>query len=102
MTPHAFVLILIAAACTFFWRVLPFAAFGGNRPLPPVIRRLCSALPPAIIAVLLVYCLRSASGGDWQGIAAAVVTAAAYKLSHCAPLSLVVGTAAYMIIIRMV
>ena len=50
--------ILVSALCTLALRALPFLCFGKNRPVPPWLTRLGQALPPAIMAVLVIYCLR--------------------------------------------
>ena len=49
--------ILVSALCTLALRALPFLCFGKNRPVPPWLTRLGQALPPAIMAVLVIYCL---------------------------------------------
>ncbi len=53
----------VAAAVTWALRAFPFLLFG-NRPLPKVIRYLGKALPPAIMTVLVVYCLRDTAVGQ--------------------------------------
>ena len=53
-------MILVAAACTFATRVAPFLLFNGNKkPIPPIVRYLGEALPPAVIALLVVYCVKN-------------------------------------------
>ena len=54
---HAALIIAAAAICTVFTRALPFLFFGGSRGIPEPIRYLGKILPPAIMAVLVVYCL---------------------------------------------
>ena len=51
--------IAVAAAATFATRLIPHVLFGGNRPVPRVVNYLGKMLPPAIIATLVVYCLRN-------------------------------------------
>lgn len=50
--------IAVAAACTFLTRVLPFILFGGKKDVPSYVQYLGKFLPPAIIATLIVYCLK--------------------------------------------
>ena len=50
-------MIAVAAVCTFATRVAPFLLFNGSKPIPPIIRYLGGTLPPAVIALLVVYCL---------------------------------------------
>lgn len=54
-------IILVAAAVTFGTRLLAFVIFGGRKggELPKWVTYLGQVLPPAVIALLIVYCLRS-------------------------------------------
>ena len=98
--------IVLSAIITFALRVFPFFAFSGARTMPRWVERLGQTLPGAIMAVLLVYCLRDV-GDDWirtglpklLGVAA---TAASYKLKSNMMLSIVVGTLVYMVLIRLI
>lgn len=56
LTP--FLVILVVAACTFLTRFLPFALFGGGKEVPALVKNLGDLLPPAVIAILVVYCLK--------------------------------------------
>ncbi len=60
MERHTYVLvtILICALCTQLTRWLPFLLFGGKKEVPRLIRYLGAVLPAAIMAVLVVYCLK--------------------------------------------
>ena len=51
--------ILAMAAVTFLTRALPFLLFGRGERVPKVVLYLGQYLPPAVIAMLIVYCLRS-------------------------------------------
>lgn len=53
--------IAIVALVTLATRALPFFVFGADRPLPPYIRYLNTVLPTAVIAMLVVYCLKGTS-----------------------------------------
>lgn len=54
-------IILVAAAVTFGTRLLAFVIFGGCKggEPPKWVTYLGQVLPPAVIALLIVYCLRS-------------------------------------------
>lgn len=54
-------IILVAAAVTFGTRLLAFVIFGGHKggEPPKWVTYLGQVLPPAVIALLIVYCLRS-------------------------------------------
>lgn len=59
--PQALASILVMAAVTFLTRALPFLLFDrGNHP-PRLVLYLGRVLPPAIIAMLIVYCLKGIS-----------------------------------------
>ena len=58
-TQRAVAMILVAAVCTFATRVAPFLLFNGKKPIPPIVRYLGEALPPAVIALLVVYCVKN-------------------------------------------
>lgn len=102
-TGTALLAILLSAACTFFLRALPFLAFGGRRTLPRWLEQLGQTLPAAIMAVLIVYCLRDI-GGDWLGVGlprliAVAIVAATYLWRHSTLLSIAAGTAGYMLLL---
>ena len=93
----------VIAAVTWGLRALPFLLFGA-RPLPKAVRYLGQALPPAIMAVLVLYCLRDVSFASYPfGIpelaasALVVVLQALWKNMY---LSIIAGTVCYMLLIR--
>ena len=97
--------ILVSFGCTFFLRALPFLAFSGERAMPQWLEHLSRALPPAIMAVLVVYCLKDVPDnwypdGLFQLLAVAV-TALVHKWKHNTFLSILAGTAVYMILCRL-
>lgn len=49
--------ICVGAVCTIFLRALPFTLLG-KKEIPDKIQYLGKILPPAIMAVLIVYCLK--------------------------------------------
>ena len=60
MTPmRAAAAIAVMALVTFLTRALPFLLFGRGGNPPRIILYLGQYLPPAVIAMLIVYCLRS-------------------------------------------
>lgn len=56
---HILSVIAVMAIVTALLRFLPFLIFGHGAQLPGWISRLGNALPPAIMSMLLVYCLRN-------------------------------------------
>ena len=58
MTMRTFYVILVSAVCTLTLRALPFVLFRKDKAMPAWLSRLGEALPSAIMAVLVVYCLK--------------------------------------------
>ena len=56
---HAVLAIAVMAVVTFLTRALPFLLFDRGESPPKLVLYLGRVLPPAIIAMLIVYCLRS-------------------------------------------
>ena len=96
--------IVMSALITFGLRALPFVLFRGGRSMPEWMQRLGQILPSAIMAVLIVYCMKGAKsnpiGIGIPGIIAVAVVVASYKRKHNTFVSIIVGTAAYMIMLR--
>ena len=100
---HSILIILVAALITWALRALPFLLFARRR-LPRAIVYLGHALPPAIMAVLVVYCLKSVDLtafpfglSEFLGVA---VTALLHLWRGNTLLSIAGGTAVYMVMIR--
>ena len=79
-TGAAIAAIAVMAIVTFLTRVLPFLLFDRGESPPKLVLYLGRVLPPAIIAMLIVYCLRGVSfstPGGWvpQLLCVAVVVA---------------------------
>ena len=55
---HGALLVAVVAGVTALIRFLPFVVFGGGRSTPRFIVYLAGVLPCAIMAMLVVYCLR--------------------------------------------
>lgn len=105
MNPHAIVAVLVSALFTFGLRALPFIAFAGDRKMPGWMEQLGQMLPSAIMAVLILYCLRDIKT-DWIGVGiprlfAVAVVAVTYKLRHNTFFSITAGTACYMLLLRL-
>lgn len=95
--------IAVGALVTWALRAFPFLLFGA-RPLPRVVRYLEKALPPAIMTVLVIYCLRGVSLGSspygLPEIAACALVAALHLWKNNMYLSILGGTVLYMLLIR--
>lgn len=100
---HAALLVGAMALVTIILRFLPFVAF--RREIPPYVSYLGEVLPPAIIGMLVVYCLKdvqiTSSPFGLPELAAAVTVILAQWKSRNSLVSILSGTAAYMILIRL-
>lgn len=97
--------IAVVAIVTWMLRAFPFFLFG-NRPLPRAILYLGKVLPPAIMTVLVIYCLRDVpftqSPYGLPEIVACAMVAALQIIRRNMYLSIIAGTVCYMILIRIV
>ncbi len=103
---HSWGMVLVIAAVTALLRFLPFRIFGNGRETPAFISYLGKVLPYPIMAMLVVYCLKSVSlrqapHGIPEFLACAV-TAGIHSWKKNTLLSILVGTVAYCLLIRAV
>ena len=100
---YAVAAIAVVALVTWGLRAAPFLLFG-NRPLPKTMRYLGKALPPAIMTVLVIYCLRNTafdrSPFGIPELAACALVALLQIVKKNMYLSIIAGTVCYMILIH--
>lgn len=101
---HAAAVVAVCALATVFLRAMPFVCFGGKRGVPRLVSALGRTLPPAIMAALVVYCLKGVPYGAFSEGAKQLAAAAAVVALHIwkrnTLLSIAGGTALYMLLIR--
>lgn len=103
---ESIVIILVVSVTIFSTRLISFLFFPKGKPIPPVVQYLGKVLPPAVIGMLMIYCLKSVSPLSYpyglpELIAIAVVILLhIWKRSNL--LSIGVGTVLYMILIQAV
>ena len=98
--------IAVCTAATMITRFLPFWLFPESKGDPRVVSFLGQALPPAMMGLLVVYCLRNvdiaaAPHGLPELIALAVVTAL-HLWKRNVLLSIGAGTVVYMLLVQLV
>ena len=103
---HGIAIIIVVALCTFLTRLLPFWLFGGKKELPLTVQYLGKVLPPAIMIILVIYCLKTVNifAGN-RGIPeflAIGLVAALHIWKKNTLLSIGAGTVFYMLLVQVV
>lgn len=105
-TGAAIASIAVMAVITFLTRALPFLLFDRGESPPKLVLYLGRVLPPAIIAMLIVYCLRGVSfstpGGWVPQLLCVAVVVALHLWKHNNLLSIFGGTVLYMVLVQAV
>ena len=100
----SFLIILAVALTTFATRVFPFHVYPRGKENPEVVKYLGKVLTPAVIGMLVGYCLRAtkilAAPYGLPEAAAVIVTAALHVWKRNNLLSIGVGTVLYMFLIQ--
>lgn len=105
-TTQAAITVLALALGSLVARFLPPLIFPNGKPHPKIIDELTPMIPPAVIGLLVVYSLKgidfsSETHGIPELISAAVVAVLHFWKKNML-LSIIVGTACYMILIRII
>ena len=99
-------LVAVMALATFLTRALPFLLFGRGGEPPRVVLYLGRFLPPAVIAMLIVYCYREMSFTQLSGWLPGLIAGLAVVVLHVWKKndmrSIVGGTILYMILVQAV
>ena len=106
MRSYDLYMVLIAAVCTLATRAFPFLLFGGGKKPPHIITFLGNVLPGAVIAILVVYCLKGISFTSAAGFAPSLIAVSVTALLHIWKRSNLIsiggGTLLYMFLIQVV
>ena len=96
--------IFLCSLATVLMRFLPFAVFSSDKETPAYIRYLGTALPSAIFAMLVVYCLKDVDllrgSHGLPELLAVAVTVSLHLWKRKTLLSIAVGTLAYMLLLH--
>lgn len=97
--------IAISAGVTILTRAIPFLLFPDGRQPPAFITWLGRLLPRAVMAMLVVYCLKdvsfTASPFGIPALAGVVVTAVLHVWKRQMIFSICGGTVTYMLLLRL-
>ncbi len=103
---HSLLIIAVVSVTTFATRAIPFLLFPKGKEIPPLIQYLGKALPPAVIGMLVIYCLKGVNLLTYPYAAPEIIAGAAVVILHIWKrnnlLSIGVGTVLYMVLIQQV
>ena len=108
MTGNTYFIVAIAimAVITIALRAIPFLIFGGRRKAPQFIINLSNLLPYAVMAMLIVYCLKNVSFTSVNTfvpeLISCVIVILLHLWKHNTILSIVAGTVIYMLLVQLV
>ncbi len=98
--------VAVMAVVTFLTRALPFLLFGRRGEPPKVVLYLGRFLPPAVIAMLIVYCYRGTSFAQLSAWVPGLIAGLAVVFLHLWKknnmVSIVGGTILYMVLVQAV
>ena len=80
-TMQSIAIIAVCGICTLLERALPFLIFSG-RAVPEPVRYLGRVLPMAIMATLVIYCLKGISFSSAAGFAPLLIASAVTAILH--------------------
>ncbi len=99
------VAILLMALVTYLIRLGPFLLFGKGKYTPKWVVYVGRVLPPAVMGMLIVYSLKSVPLLEWGSslsvVAAITVTSLLHIWKRNNLLSILSGTAIYMIMVQL-
>lgn len=105
-TTSSLIMIAVVAVSTFATRAASFLVFRKGKEIPPKILFIGRVLPPAIIGMLVVYCLKSTSVLSYPyglpELIAGITVVILHVWKRNILLSIGVGTVLYMVLIQMV
>lgn len=99
-------IILVISVVTFVLRAAPFLLFSKSGQIPKVIVYLGNVLPPAVMGMLIVYCLKNVNMmNDPYGIPELIAVTVVMGLHLWRKnnlLSIIGGTAVYMFLVQFI
>ena len=98
--------ILTVALVTFATRLTPFVLFGKRKKTPPFVTYVGTYLPPAIVAMLVIFSLRHISFFEFSfGIPEMIAVCIVFGLhwwKENTILSILTGTVMYMMMVQFI
>ena len=103
--PQQVITIALCVLGTVATRFLPFLVFAGKRKTPDIVQYLGKALPSAIFAMLVVYCLRNTdvtAHFALPELVAVMATVLIHLWKRQMLLSIAGGTTVHMLLVQLV
>ncbi len=101
-----FSIILIVAIVTALTRAIPYLIFGRKNKIPDILNYLGKILPGSIMVILVMYCLRSINFKSFPfgfpELISVLIIVILQIFKKNTFLSVFIGTACYMIMIRII
>ena len=98
--------IAVMSVVTASTRFIPFLVFGGKGKTPKFVDKLGRSLPYAIMAMLVVYCLKGTTFTTMSGYVPQIIccgiSAGLYIWKKNTLLSIITATIAYMVLVQTV
>lgn len=105
-TIQMIIVIMVITAGTMLTRFTPFIIFPEGKKAPKLLTYLGTVLPPAMIGLLVVYCLKNISFSSTDTYLPELISIffiyVIHKWKHNNSLSIFAGAAVYMLLIRFV
>lgn len=99
---QVWIYIVLITIGTFLTRVIPFILFPETKEPPKLITHLSNVLPPAMMGLLVVYCLKNidimAKGHALPEAISIALIVILHKWKNNVLLSILGGTACYMLL----
>ena len=104
MDKHAIVIMITMGIATIATRLLPVFIFGRGKKVPDYIMYLGKVVPYTAMGLLIVYCFRDLSITDTPHalpeLLAMIVVVGSYLWKRKSIISVILGTAVYMVMVQ--
>lgn len=98
--------IFVISVVTAALRFIPFLVFGSGRQTPKIVTYLGKFLPYSIMAMLVVYCLKTVNPLSYPfglpELIGVVIVTVLHILKRNTLLSVAVGTVCYMLLVQLI
>ena len=99
-------IIVVVGITTFSTRVIPFLLFPKGKEIPKTVQYLGKVLTPAVIGMLVVYCLKDTAVLEYPYAIPELISVVTVAVLHIWKrnnlLSIGVGTVLYMVLVQVV